>query len=161
MNVSALDDVEHEGISVTAKQAEPQPVDLRDVASSGMSMLVSAQFIAIGPIAVGLMALASSVGQPWDRFPILGRTAGGYSEPLKVPMELALGTLTPALRRQMGASESSRTKSRGFPALSIRSFEPSATDFTIDIAAPRMPLIEVASDPPLVLPSAPTSLTVQ
>jgi hypothetical protein len=156
-----LDDVEHEGLSPVARKAQPELVDLRGVASSGLSMLVPLQFAAIGPISIGLLALATAGGEPWARTPMLVTESGGYSEPIAVPMDIARGALSPANARQLDASAGAWARSRELPALAIRSYEPSIMELNVDAAAPRLPLIDVAPEPIPRAPSAPTSLSVQ
>jgi hypothetical protein len=159
--MSELDDVEHEGLSPVARRAQSDLVDLREVASSGLSMLVPLQFAAIGPISIGLLAMATAGGEPWDRTPMLVMAPGGYSEPIAVPMGIARGALSPANARQLNASAGAWTRSRELPALTIRSYDPSIMDLNIDVAVPRLPVIDAAPDPIPRAPSPPTSVTVQ
>lgn len=159
--MSQLDDVEHEGLSPVAREAQPELVDVREVASSGLSMLVPLQFAVIGPISIGLLAIAAVGGERWDRTPMLVTSPSGYSEPIAVPVDIARGALSPANTRQLKASPGAWTRSRELPALTISSYEPSALELNIDVGVPRLPVIEAATDPIPIRPSAPTALSVE
>lgn len=156
-----LDQAETSGLSLSDRSADPERVDLREIAQTGISIIAPLKVLSLGPLSVGFLAVLSATTPTWHRGPLIAQPGGQFAQPMKVPGVVTMaGAQDPLIVSRATKSERSAV---GFPSLPLNRLMTEAgalnSNFTpIHVDVPpelQFDIDEVAQ------PLAPTSLEVR
>lgn len=160
MRTGNLDEVERDDLLL--EPTVPDALDVRDVVKSSAPILAYLQFLAIGPLAIGTLAIVTSASEPWERFHVMTGTISSYSEGVAVPQSLLVGTLTTKERPAIQTRGAVSPVSANLPLINVRIYKPEIAEIQFDITMPETTLAIAGEESALpATPNPPTLVTAE